>query len=201
MPWFRQAGSKKPLMSWWELVNLPIKKANLKELVEKCVKQDAIPDLLSLPFEENKLAQEADAVLLTLAKKGLASGSAASPPYYQILYAFRTQRSDFRGAAEVLYEHFKRLRYTYRRHGMQDPEDETLLHAYVLLINTLACCGDDDAWLLADPIQEVHGVGKKRRLVTIEEVRKEYGAELDRRSDILQGRYPLVAAGDEMDVL
>jgi nuclear pore complex protein Nup160 len=182
-----------------EIDNLNVKKANLRELVEKCVKQDAIPDLLALPFEDANLVQEADAILYTLAKKSLASGSTGSPPYYQILYSFRTQRSDFRGAAVILYEHLERLSYTQRKHGIQDMEDETLIEAYVLLINTLACCGQQDAWLLADPIVEVHGEGKKRRLVTIDEVRKEYGAELDRRSDILQGRFPLVA-GDEMDV-
>ena len=180
---------------------LPIKKANLKELIEKCVKQDAVPELLALPFEEGRLAQEADAVLLALAKKGLASGSAGSPPYYQFLYAFRTQRSDFRGAAGILHEHLERLRYMRKVHGLQDPEDETLIQAYILLINTLACCGQENAWLLADPIDGVHGIGTKRRLVTIDDVRKEYGAELDWRSDLLQGRFPLVGGGEEMDVL
>ncbi len=80
---------------------------------------------------------------------------------------------------------------------MVDPEEETLVQAYVLLINTLACCGEENAWLLADPIE---GVGGKRKLVTIADVRKEYGDELDRRSEILLGRFPLVA-GEAMDVL
>ena len=182
-----------------EIDNLNVKKANLKELIEKCVKQQAVPGLLALPFEDANLVQEADTILLNLAKKGLASGSAGTPPYYQILYSFRTQRSNFRGAAEILYEHLERMSYTYSKHGMQDPEDETLLEAYVLLINTLACCGQQDAWLLADPIEGV-SEGKKRRLVTIDEVRREYGAELDRRSDVLQGRFPLIGGGEEMDV-
>jgi hypothetical protein len=182
-----------------EIDNHNVKKANLRELVEKCVKQDAVPDLLALPFEDVNLTPEADAILYAFARKGLASGTAGSPPYYQILYAFRTQRSDFRGAAGILYEQLQRLLQTYHEHGMQDPEDETLLEAYVLLINTLACCGKDDAWLLAEPVEEVQGEGKKRRLVTIDEVRKEYGAELDRRSDVLQGRFALVG-GDAMDV-
>ncbi|KAK3720431.1 hypothetical protein LTR37_003843 [Vermiconidia calcicola] len=180
--------------------NLPMKKSDLSKLLETCVKQDAVQEMLDLPFEEGKLAKEADAILLSLAKKSLASGSTGIPPYHQILYAFRTQRSDFRGASEILYEHLERLRHTYRKHGMRDPEDETLLHAYVLLINTMACCGEEDAWLLADSIEDLHGAGKKRRLVQIADVRREYGAELDKRSDILQGRFPLVA-GDEMDVL
>ena len=52
-----------------------------------------------------------------------------------------------------------------------------------------------------DPHLGVHGAGGKRRLVTIADVRREYGAELDKRSDILQGRFPLVFGDDQMDVL
>ena len=39
----------------------------------------------------------------------------------------------------------------------------------------------------------------KRKIVTLEDVRREYQAELDKRSEIVQGRFALV--GDEMDVL
>jgi hypothetical protein len=68
------------------------------------------------------------------------------------------------------------------------------------LINTLACCGESEGWLLADPIAGVHEPGRKRKLVTLDEVRREYSAELDKRSDMLQGRFPLVGGGDAMDV-
>lgn len=182
----------------------PLQKKALQSLIDKCVKQGAVPDLLELPFEEGHLAQEADGILLSLAKKGLASGSSTGPPYYQILYAFRTQRSNFRGAAEILYEYLERLKHNLQSNGgrLQDPEDDTLVEAYVLLINTLACCGEEDAWLLADPIEGVHGPGmKKRRLVTLADVRRAYGIELDRKSYVMQGRFPLVGGGEEMDVL
>lgn len=48
--------------------------------------------------------------------------------------------------------------------------------------------------------------GKKRKLVTIKDVRKEYQDELDRRSMIENGRFGFGYAdsggeGDEMDVL
>ena len=184
-------------------INEPaLKKKALEGLIEKCVKQDAVSELLDMRFEDGDLGQEADAVLLGLAKKRLASGSSSGPPYHQILYAFRTQRSNFRGAAEILREHLDRLRHTsYKNGAMQDLEDETLVQAYVLLINTLACCGEADAWLLEDPIEELGG--RKRRLVTLADVRKEYAAELDRRSDALFGRFPLVGGGggEGMDVL
>lgn len=178
--------------------NEDLRKANLRLLVETCIKQDAVPALLDLPFSA-ELAADADAALLVLAKKSLASTSSATKPHHQILYAFRTQRGDFRGAAEILYEHLERLRHSDARQ-YQDPEDETALQAYLLLINTLACCGEGEGWLLAEPIEGVHQAGQKRKLVTLEEVRRDYSAELDRRSDILQGRFPLVGGGDEMDV-
>lgn len=175
-----------------------MEKANMRTLVEACLKQDAIPTLLQLPFTAD-LAAEADSVLLALARKTLSSGLTITIPHHQILYAFRTQRGDFRGAAEILYEYLERLRHGESYH-LQDPEDETLLQAYLLLINTLACCGEGEAWLLADPIEGLHDAAEKRKLVTLEEVRREYVAELDRRSDMVQGRFPLVGGGEEMDV-
>ena len=178
--------------------NEDLRRANLRLLVETCIKQDAVPALLDLPFSA-ELAADADAALLSLAKRSLASTSSATKPHHQILYAFRTQRGDFRGAAEILYEHLERLRHSGSQQ-YQDPEDETALQAYLLLINTLACCGEGEGWLLAEPIEGVHQAGEKRKLVTLEEVRRDYSAELDRRSDILQGRFPLVGGGDEMDV-
>ncbi|KAK3051666.1 hypothetical protein LTR09_007321 [Extremus antarcticus] len=182
--------------------DLPLKRSQLRKLLEACVKQDSVQTLLDLRFEDANLVQEADAVLLALAKKELASTTSSSRSFYRAIYAFRTQRSNFRGAAELLYEHLERLRYTHHKHGMQDPEDDTLVDAYVLLLNTMACCGEEDAWLLADPIAEVQGDGKKRRLVKIADVRREYGMELDKRSDLLHGRFPLLADdGDAMDVL
>ncbi|WPG99121.1 Hypothetical protein R9X50_00193200 [Acrodontium crateriforme] len=174
------------------------RRSNLKMLIESCVKQDAVPVLLALRFDED-LAADADKILLEIAQRTLASGSATRhAPYYQILYAFRSRRSDFRGAAEILYEHLSALRNT-KSLAVQDPEDDTLVNAYVLLINTLACCGEGEGWML------VHGSEGKRRLVKLEDVRAEYCAELDKRSEIMQGRFPLFGAadGDEdgMDVL
>lgn len=186
-----------------QIEGAPMKYAGLKKVVNACVKQDAVPILLELPFE-GEMAREADKVLMEMAAKGMRDGtsSAVAMPAFQILYAFRTQRSDFRRAAEVLYEHLERLRHTPAHHAVQDPEDETLTQVYVLLINTLACCGEKDAWLLAEPIAGVHREGRKRRLVTLADLRREYTAELDKRSDMLHGRFALVGGGgDEMDVL
>ncbi|KAI7642749.1 hypothetical protein KC322_g20063, partial [Hortaea werneckii] len=186
-----------------EIEDQPMKRADLRRLLESCVKSRAVPELLALPFE-GELGIEADKALLGMAKKDLASGTPkVAIPTYQVLYAFRTQRQDFRGAAEILYEHLERLRHTPYHHPAHDPEDEMLVNVYVLLINTLACCGEEDAWLLAEPIQGVHREGSKRKLVTLADLRREYTAELDKRSDMLHGRFALVGGEEDaaMDVL
>ncbi|KXT17773.1 hypothetical protein AC579_3617 [Pseudocercospora musae] len=177
-----------------------LQRQSLCSLIEKCIKQDAVPVLLSLPISGD-LVQYADAEILKLAKRSMGTSNAAisGPPYHQILFAFRIQNGDFRGAAALLYLHLEHLKVT-KKSVMMDPDDETLVQVYVLLINTLACCAEDEAWLLADPLKGVHPSGAKRRLVRLEDIRREYAAELDKRSDIEQGRFALVG-GDEMDML
>ena len=178
----------------------PTQSASLKKLVEHCVKLDDIPSLLALPFTE-EMAAEADTILAALARKELNTNSRSTPkPAYQILYAFRTARSDFRGAAEILYAYLSSLRASDSL-AVQDPENETLVQAYLLLINTMACCGESDAWVLAEGDAEK---GRKRRLVTLGDVRREYTAEMDRRSEMLLGRFGVVGGagvGEAMDVL
>lgn len=72
------------------------------------------------------------------------------------------------------------------------------------MINLLACV-PGDGWVLSGGDDAEDGIGgKKRKLVTIKDVRKEYQDELDRRSMIENGRFGFGYAdgeGDEMDVL
>lgn len=67
-----------------------------------------------------------------------------------------------------------------------------------MLINTLVCCGPEDGWILAEDGKE-----GKRRIVRLEDVRREYQAELDRRSEVSLGRFAFLAGGaaEAMDVL
>ncbi|EME49218.1 hypothetical protein DOTSEDRAFT_68094 [Dothistroma septosporum NZE10] len=182
-----------------EIDNHQLQKSSLRTILDTCVRRDAVSTLLELPINGD-LAKLADSVLFELAKKSMASGLSSGPAYHKILFAFRTQNGNFRGAAAVLYEHLERLRNA-NKLAIQNPNDETLVQVYVLLINTLACCGEGEGWLLADPIPHVHEAERKRKLVTIEDIRMEYMAELDRRSEIMHGRFPLVGGGDEMDLL
>lgn len=73
------------------------------------------------------------------------------------------------------------------------------MNEYLALINILANIDPSQAWILADG--EGEGEGKKRRVLTLEDVRGEYQAELDRRAAIESGRFAFVGCGDEMDVL
>lgn len=181
-----------------KLSNPALRKASLQTLIQSMITHEATSLLLTLPFSI-ETAADADAILLSLARKTLTNSvSTSQPPYIQILYAWRVQRNNFRGAAEILHERLERLRTAGK--AIQDPEDETLMHAYTLLINTLVCCGEEDGWILAEGIAGVNEGKAKRRLVTLADIRREYSAELDRRSEMLQGRFALVG-GDEMDVL
>ncbi|KAK4547405.1 hypothetical protein LTR36_001061 [Oleoguttula mirabilis] len=200
-----------------QMDDVPVKLAGLRRLVEGCVGRGAaatgdVEVLLRLPLE-GEMAREADRVLEGVARQQGGNSGTVGMPAWQILYALRTQRGDFRAAAAGLYEQLERLRDSAAQHTggvLGDPEDETLTQCYVLLINTLACCGEQGAWLLAEPTM-AGGVqhrlegskSSKRRLVTLADLRREYTAELDRRSDMVHGRFALVGGGggEEMDVL
>lgn len=172
----------------------PPKRSNLKKLIETAIKSDAVEIVLGLPFNANALLDDADAILADFAKKSLTDG-AGGVPYHRILYAFRVGQGDFRGAAQILYQYLQHLQLRYgRKHFLRDPEDETLIRVYVLLIDALVCCGEGESWLLAEGAD-----GGKRKLVRLEDVRREYTAELDRRSEVLMGRFPLMGSGAEFE--
>lgn len=159
--------------------------------------------LLKYPF--GTLCGAVDEVLNTLCHRTL--NITSGPPYHQILYAFRISRNDFRGAASILYDRLQRLKSSSVK--VQDPADESIVQCYVLIINTLSSVSEEEAYILAD--QRVDdgnwGIGKakkmlKRQIVTLETLRKEYAAELDRVAAIENGQYPFMdGAADEMDIL
>lgn len=71
-----------------------------------------------------------------------------------------------------------------------------------MVINLLACAGDD--WVLSSGDDGVGKMGKaeKRKVVTVADVRKRYQDELDRRSVIEGERFEFGYGdgGDEMDI-
>lgn len=176
------------------------RKASLQSLLRSLVQHHDTQSLLKLPFPDY-LIPEVDTLLVSLARKHLPFSvtPTQAPQYHQVLYTWRIRNNNFRGAAEILYERLQRLKQTTAK--VFEPDDETLVEAYLVLINTLACLGKDEGWILAEGIETPLAPKGKRKIVTLEDVRREYQSELDRRSEMQQGRFPLLAGGDAMDVL
>lgn len=153
------------------------------------------------------LADDVDAILTSLCHQTL--NLTSGPPYHQMLYSFRVSRQNFRGAASILHERLQRLKTTSSR--VHDPADESLAQCYLMIINTLASISKEDAYILADqkidstaPPQWGIGQGKKllkRHIVTLDSLRKEYQAEMDRAAAIESGHFPFVDPTDDMDIL
>ncbi len=73
---------------------------------------------------------------------------------------------------------------------------------YLALINLLACVQPEQAWILAKGSRKEEGQqGKKRKVVTLEDVRRGYQKELDRVAMIEGNMFSFGGGGDEMDVL
>lgn len=180
------------------------KHSSLQTLITSMVSQHLSTQLLKFPFVG--LADDVDSILLSLCQKTL--NLASGPPYHQILYSFRISRNNFRGAASILHDRLQRLKSTSSKH--HDPADESLSQCYLMIINTLSSVSKEDAYILAEqkmegsaPPQWGIGQGKKllkRQIVTLDSLRKEYQAELDRVAAIESGQFPFVEP-QEMDVL
>jgi len=170
------------------------------------VAQSQTTELLKFPFVG--LTDSVDNILTSLCQKTL--NIASGPPYHQILYSFRISRNNFRGAASILHERLQRLKTTSTK--IHDPADESLTQCYLMIINTLSSVSKEDAYILAEqrieatggPPQWGIGQGKKllkRQIITLDTLRKEYQAELDRIAAIESGQFPFVDPVDDMDIL
>ncbi len=176
------------------------------------------PALIRLPFATNPtLHHHLDATLASLAAKTV--DLEHGPPYHTALYAWRLARNDFRGAAVVLHQRLQRLQASTDTSSTSNAnaastadvrpssasltsaqaQTQPVLNAYLALINVLACVEKSQAWILADgggPDE-----GRKRRVLTLDDVRAQYQGELDRVAAIESGRFAFVGDGAEMDVL
>ncbi|KAF2428838.1 hypothetical protein EJ08DRAFT_313194 [Tothia fuscella] len=186
---------------------------SLQSFITTLVTENRVDLLLSYPFAT--LSSEADDVLAAMTKKTLNLN--AHPQYHKVLYAFRINRENYRGAAQCAFERLERLKGD--SEVTRDPEDQRLVQAYLLLINTLVCVGRDEAWVIkeADVVGHVNGNAggkrngvdgappvkkERRRLVTLDDIRREYQEELDRLAALEQGKFAFADDGGEgMDVL
>ncbi|KAJ9663788.1 hypothetical protein H2201_005509 [Coniosporium apollinis] len=194
-----------------------LRKANLTTLITALTTSSHSPLLLTLPFAT--LSKDVDAILTSLAHK--TQSILKGPPYHNLLAAFRIQRHDFRGAASILHERLERLRWgATSSASVFDPGDERLQKNLLALMNVLACVEKDNAWILAEQTEEEREarveearkknkgaggaqkkveLGPRRKVVSLEDVRKEYQEELDRVAMVGAGRFAF-GAGEEMDV-
>ena len=163
-----------------------------------------------LPHVEGFLTQEASKPHITTLH------NPSAPQYNKLLAAWRMRFLDYRGAAAALLAHLQRVQKIKRSSFMRGEDDE-IISTYLSVINLLACCGgEDEAWVLTDTFDEVKPkskaekhdeIKKKRKLVTIKDVRARYQKELDHRSMLATGRWAFGTDGardedgeDAMDV-
>lgn len=176
--------------------------SSLRTLVTKMCESSYASQLTSLPF----LGLQ-DAVDEILAQKCQSIVDVnVGVPYHKILYSWRIKRSDFRGAAAVSYEHLQRLLQSgdANKPLSDDGLETPVTRQYLALINALSCVDPKQAWILSDELPKkttpgVKPVQPKRKLVTLEDIRKSYQEELDRIAAIENNQFAF-ASGDEMEV-
>lgn len=192
---------------------------DLSKLITTMCEEDETSRLNTFPFLA--LHDAVDEVLTNQCQKIL--NISTGPPYHAILYAWRLKRGDFRGAALALHERLQRLKAVslssaaaQSATSAADPESTPVTQGYLALINTLACIDPSQAWVLSttkrvSTSEDTTGAKKnkpastdlvKRKVVTIDDVRKQYQDELDRLAYIANDQFSFTgpgAGGDEMD--
>ena len=134
------------------------------------------------------------------------------PDYLKILYALRVGRQDYRGAISVLMD---RLRLVKRSNQTRnDPQATMLRNTLLAIINILSCVAPDEAYILVpvrdtttntkndprDPEGRDMDTGwktRKRIIITLEDLRREYQQLLDKCSRIERGDFDFGAATED----
>lgn len=174
----------------------------------------AVRTLQSLPWSlYPMLSRHLDNHLSLLAKKQksvaneskLFANAEGGVDYLKIVHAMRVARHDYRGAVAVLYDRLRLMQKT--RRGRTDPSMKLLRHGLLSLINAMTLISRDEAYILAeteDADEEVNGdlKGRKRRkvIITLEDLRKDYQKALDRCSRVERGDFDFDDGGEESDL-
>lgn len=186
--------------------------------------QDAVETLQSLPWAMYPhLARQMDQHLGSLAKQQTSAGSKspdwlasdAKLDYPTIMYSIRVSQKDYRGAVTVLYDSLRLIRRSAR--ARHDPQATDLRHVLLALINVMACVAPEEAYILTEADEKIGfdsshahgehdggegraGTQKRRRvIVTLEDLRKEYQAVLDKCSRIERGDFDFEVDGEESE--
>ena len=134
--------------------------------------------------------------------------------YSRILYALRVGRQEYRGAISVLLNRLHTVKKS--GHARNDPRAMVLRNTLLALINTLSCMAPEEAYIVTT-IQEsavnamVFGQdadgrdmqtgwkARKRIIITLEDLRREYQQLLDECSRIERGDFEFDAGTDDED--
>jgi hypothetical protein len=124
--------------------------------------------------------------------------------YLKILYALRVGRQDYRGAISVLMDRLHVIKKSSK--ARNDPQAMALRHTLLALINILSCVAPDEAYIVTpvrDSITDTMHIirdsqgrdmetgwkDRKRIIITLEDVRREYQQLLDKCSRIERGDF------------
>jgi nuclear pore complex protein Nup160 len=176
--------------------------SSLRILVTKMCESSHAHQLISLPFIG---LQESVDEILAQKCQGIVDVT-VGVPYHKILYSWRIKRSDFRGAAAISLERLQRLLASGDGDGLlgEDGLETPVTRQYLALINALSCVDPKQAWILSEeqPKKAAQGIKTlqpKRKVVTLEEIRKSYQEELDRMAAIENNQFAFNGE-DEMEV-
>lgn len=139
--------------------------------------------------------------------------------YLDIIHAIRVSHKDYRGAVTVLFDRLRLVQRSAR--ARHDPQATVLRQVLLALINAMACVAPEEAYILVDEdtkpqpnYQQTTGNDttmagaehhdgdaarpkKKRRIIiTLEDLRKEYQQVLDKCSRIERGDFDFDIDGD-----
>ncbi|KAK6189195.1 RecA recombinase Rhp51 [Pestalotiopsis sp. IQ-011] len=187
------------------MTNHALQRSLLRTLIEKMCDGLHNAELVKLPFPN--LENSVDDILAQRCRD--TTDIITDKPWHQILYSWRIKRNDYRGAAAILLDRINKLRQRADADDVlsDDVLDTVVTRQYLMLINTLSCVDEKQAWITTEgdggdgaKSGSLGGAGK-RKVVTLADIRRRYQDELDRISAISGDQWPLVPMdGDEMDL-
>lgn len=183
--------------------------------------RDTISLLRGLPLDLlPRIARVVEGHLTTLARKQTSVPEVSSriwsndngPDYLRILYALRMGRQDYRGAVSVLIDRLHLVKRSSQ--AKNDPQATILRTTLLAIINILSCVAPDEAYVLTqvrgsmantvnaqrDPEGRDMDTGwktRKRIILTLGDLRREYQRLLDKCSRIERGDFDFDAATED----
>jgi len=184
-----------------------LRRKALKELVDDMIASGAVEELLRLPFTR-ELKSDVDTILSASARSETArEGHVTGPGAVKTLYAWRVAQGDLRGAAACVMEKLRAEKATTngrrRKRGASQGKDSAV-DEYLVALNALALLGQGqhgdadkgEGWVFVEKSSEEGG---GRSLLRLQDVRREYQAEMDMREEWERGQFAITGANEDED--